>query len=425
MTTTVERTAAPRTSGATAAMSAMALGGFAIGTTEFATMGLLPQVADTFDISIPTAGHAISLYALGVVVGAPLIAGLAAKLPRKGLLIALTVALAVGNGLSALAPNTTLLMVSRFVAGLPHGAFFGIAAVVATTLVAPERRGTAVARIMVGLTVANLVGVPVVTAAGQQIGWRVAYLAVSVIALVTTLSLARWLPRIPAAQDAGVAAELRAFRRPQVWFALVTGMIGFGGMFAVYSYISPITTEVTGLSSTAVPWALATFGLGMTLGAMTGGRFIDRSVMGSVFGGLVVTAAVLVAFALTATVAVLAFVLVFLLGYVTQVLAAALQVRLMDASPDAPSLASSSNHAALNLANGAGAWLGGLAIAAGWGFTSTAWVGVALSLAGLAVAGLSVVVERRAAARVPGYVPATQASGTRPAEGAPCPRPSG
>ncbi|MBY8847548.1 MFS transporter [Saccharothrix longispora] len=400
MTTTAEPSTTRR-GGATAAMGAMALGGFAIGTTEFATMGLLPQVAETFDISIPTAGHAISLYALGVVVGAPLIAGLAAKLPRKGLLIALTIALAVGNGLSALAPNTTLLMVSRFVAGLPHGAFFGIAAVVATTLVPPERRGTAVARIMVGLTVANLVGVPVATAAGQQIGWRVAYLAVTVIALVTTLSLARWLPRIPAARDAGVAAELRAFRRPQVWFALVTGMIGFGGMFAVYSYISPITTEVTGLPGSAVPWALATFGLGMTLGAMTGGRFIDRSVMGSVFGGLIVTAAVLVAFALTATVPVLAFTLVFLLGYVTQVLAAALQVRLMDASPDAPSLASSSNHAALNLANGAGAWLGGLAIAAGWGFTSTAWVGVALSLAGLAVAALSVVVERRSAARAP------------------------
>ncbi|MFC6090757.1 MFS transporter [Saccharothrix lopnurensis] len=395
MVMTVEPTAVRRGR----AVGALALGGFAIGTTEFATMGLLPQMAETFGLSIPAAGHAISLYALGVVVGAPLIAGLGAKLPRKGLLIALTIALAVGNGLSAVAPNGTLLMVSRFLAGLPHGAYFGIAAVVAAALVPAERRGTAVARIMVGLTVANLVGVPVVTAAGQRIGWRVAYLAVAVVALATAVALARWLPRVPAARDAGVAAELRAFRRPQVWFALVTGTVGFGGMFAVYSYISPLTTEVGGLPAGAVPWVLAVFGLGMTLGATFGGRFVDRSVMGTVFGGLVAVTLVLVGFGLTAASPAFAITWVFLLGFTSQVLASALQLRLMDASPDAPSLASSSNHSALNMANGAGAWLGGVAIAAGWGYTSTAWVGVALSLAGLAVAGLSVAVERRAAVR--------------------------
>jgi DHA1 family inner membrane transport protein len=200
---------------------------------------------------------------------------------------------------------------------------------------------------------------------------------------------------VPAPRDAGIGAELRAFRRPQVWFALVTGMIGFGGMFAVYSYISPLTTEVTGLSSAAVPWILAVFGLGMTIGATVGGRFVDWSVMGTVFGAMSAVTVVLVLFALTATSPVMAFGTVFLLGLVSQILASALQVRLMDASPDAPSLASSSNHSALNIANGAGAWLGGLAIGAGWGFTSTAWVGVALSVAGLAVAGLSVLVDHR------------------------------
>ncbi|GGP68957.1 MFS transporter [Saccharothrix coeruleofusca] len=395
---TATATAAPATRrGNPAAMAALALGGFGIGTTEFATMGLLPQVADTFGISIPTAGHAISLYALGVVVGAPLITVLAAKLPRKGLLIALTLALAAGNGLSAVAPSTGLLMTSRFLAGLPHGAFFGIAAVVAAALVPPERRGTAVARIMVGLTVANLVGVPVATVAGQQIGWRAAYLAVAVIEVATALAVARWLPRTPAPRDAGVAAELRAFRRPQVWFALLTGMVGFGGMFAVYSYISPITTEVAGLPGGAVPWVLAVFGLGMTIGATVGGRFVDRSVMGTVFGSLIAVTAVLVLLGLTATAPAAAFGSVFLLGLTSQVLASALQVRLMDASPDAPSLASSSNHSALNIANGAGAWLGGLAIAADWGYTATAWVGVALSLAGLALVALSVAVERRTA----------------------------
>jgi DHA1 family inner membrane transport protein len=399
LTTTLEPTATRRPVGP--ALFALALGGFGIGTTEFATMGLLPQVAATFDISIPTAGHAISLYALGVVVGAPLIAGLAAKLPRKGLLIALMLAVALGNGLSSIAPNSALLMISRFVAGLPHGAFFGIAAVVASGIVAPERRGTAVARVMVGLTVANLIGVPFATAAGQQIGWRSAYAAVAVVSVITALALAKWVPRIPAAHDASVGAELRAFRRPQVWFALLTGTVGFGGMFAVYSYISPTTTEVTGLGASAVPWILAVFGLGMTAGAWLGGRFLDRSVMGTVFGTLIATTVELTLFGLLATIPVASFLLLFLIGFTTTVLASALQMRLMDASPDAPSLASSSNHSALNMANGAGAWLGGLAIAAGWGYQSTAWVGVALTLAGLAIAVLSVAVERRAKTVVP------------------------
>jgi DHA1 family inner membrane transport protein len=280
-------------------------------------------------------------------------------------------------------------MISRFVAGLPHGAYFGIAAVVASSLVSPERRGRAVARTMLGLTIANLVGVPLVTAAGQQVGWRSAYWAVALIGVMTALSIARWVPGIPAPHDASMAAELRAFRRPQVWFALVTGMIGFGGTFAVYSYISPTTTEVTGLSQAFVPWMLAVFGLGMTLGATFGGRFVDRSVMGTVFGAMIAMTVELALFGLTATVPVLAFAGVFLIGFTAQVLASALQVRLMDASPDAPSLASSSNHSALNVANGAGAWLGGLTIAAGWGYASTAWVGVALSLVGLGVAVLS------------------------------------
>lgn len=383
----------------TRAMTALALGGFGIGTTEFATMGLLPQIAETFGIPDYEAGHAISLYAAGVVVGAPLIAVLGAKLPRKGLLISLMLAVALGNGLSAAAQDETLLLVARFVAGLPHGAFFGIAAVVAATLVAPERRGTAVARVMVGLTVANLVGVPLATAAGQQIGWRTAYLAVAVIALVTAAAIAAWVPVVPEAEDASMKGEVRAFGRPTVWFAIFTGMIGFGGMFAVYSYVAPLTTEVAGLPASAVPWMLAVFGLGMTLGATFGGRFVDRSAMGSVFGGLIAVCVILVLFGLTATTPVLMFGLLFLLGFVIQILAAALQIRLMDASPDAPSLASSSNHSSLNVANGAGAWLGGLAIAAGWGYTSTAWVGVGLSLAGLAIAVASVLYERRALAR--------------------------
>ncbi|RJQ77845.1 MFS transporter [Pseudonocardiaceae bacterium YIM PH 21723] len=377
-------------------MIALGLGGFGIGTTEFATMGLLPQIAGTYDISIPSAGHAISLYALGVVVGAPLIAALAAKLPRKGLLIGLMLAFAAGNALSALAPTTSLLLLARFVSGLPHGAYFGIAAVVATGLVRPERRGSAVAWVMMGLTIANLVGVPLATIIGQQVGWRAAYAAVAVIALATAASIARFVPHQPPAADAGIKGELRAFRRPTVWFTLVTGMVGFGGMFAVYSYVAPLTTEVAGLPRIAVSWMLAVFGLGMTLGAPVAGRFVDRSVSGSLFGSLIALIAVLAGLGLWAGSPTVLFAGIFLVGFVTQFLVTALQVRLMDASKDAPSLASSSNHAALNIANGAGAWLGGLAIAAGWGYASTAWVGVALSVAGLLVAGLAEVTQRRA-----------------------------
>ncbi|ASO20330.1 DHA1 family inner membrane transport protein [Actinoalloteichus hoggarensis] len=379
---------------ATKALAALALGGFGIGVTEFATMGLVPQIAASFDVSIPATGHAITFYALGVVVGAPLIVSLAARLPRKGLMIGLMVALAAGNALSAVAPSAGLLVAARFLAGLPHGAYFGIAAVVAAALVPPGRRGRAVAKIMIGLTVANLGGVPIATAVGQQAGWRSAYWAVTVIAVITALAVHRHVPRIAATRDAGVLGELRAFGRIQVWFALFTGMIGFGGMFAVYSYISPTTTEVTGLPESAVPWMLAVFGLGQTVGALVGGRFVDRSVPGSVIGSLIASALVLALFGLTATLPVPAVASVFLIGFTSQVLAGALQVHLMDASPDAPSLASASNHSALNIANAAGAWLGGLAITAGWGYASTAWVGVALSLTGLAVALISVAVFR-------------------------------
>jgi DHA1 family inner membrane transport protein len=376
------------------AQIALALGGFGIGTTEFATMGLLPQISSSLNASIPTTGYAITLYALGVVVGAPLIAALGAKLPRKGLLLWLMVAFTIGNALSALAPSIGLLLVARFVSGLPHGAYFGIAAVVVSSLVPPHRRGRAVAMILVGLTLANIVGVPLTTVLGQALGWRSAFVVVAVIGLATIVALQRWLPLVAADENASMARELGALRRPQVWFALVTGMIGFGGMFALYSYISPTMTHVTGLSEGAIPWVLAAFGAGMTAGILLGGRLIDRSVSGTICGALVASALALTGFALTAGHAASAIAFVFLVGLTAQVLGPALQVRLMDASPDAPSLAASSTHSALNIGNATGAWLGGLVIAAGWGYLATAWVGVGLSLAGLVVALASIAYGR-------------------------------
>lgn len=386
------------------AQVAIALGGFGIGTTEFATMGLLPQISDGLHASIPTAGYAITLYALGVVIGAPLIAALTAKVPRKGLLIALMTAFTVGNLLAALAPSIGLLLVARFVSGLPHGAYFGISAVVVSAIVPPQRRGRAVAMILVGLALANVVGVPLITALGQSLGWRSAFVLVTAIGLVTMLALARWVPPVAAAGDASITRELGALRRPQVWFALFTGMIGFGGMFALYSYITPTMTHVTGLSHDAIPWVLAAFGAGMTAGLLVGGRLLDRAVMRTVVGALIGSAVVLAGFALTAEHAAPAIAFVFLVGFAAQVLGPGLQIRLMDASPDAPSLAASSTHSALNVGNALGAWLGGLVIAAGWGYRSTAWVGVALSLAGLAIALASIAYDRHGARR-PAPVP--------------------
>ncbi|WP_410812141.1 MFS transporter [Micromonospora sp. 067-2] len=377
-----------------AALFALAIGGFGIGTTEFATMGLLPQMADELHVGIPVMGHAITAYALGVVVGAPVIAALAARVPRRGLLLVLMLAFVGGNALTALAPGIWTLVGARFLTGLPHGAYFGIASVVAAGLVPADRKGRAVGRVMVGLTVANIIGVPFVTLAGQVFGWRVSYALVAGIGVVTILAVRRLVPPVAAADGASIGRELGAFRRVHVWIALLTGTVGFGGMFAVYSYVAPTLTDVAGLPIGAVPWVLAVFGLGMTVGALLGGRLADRSALGTLIGSLVAMTAVLALYALTASSPIAAVLLIFAIGLVCQVLGAGLTIRLMEASPDAPALAASSNHSALNLANAIGAWLGGVVITGGYGYLATAWVGVVLSIAGLLFVGGSILVPR-------------------------------
>ncbi|GAA2584790.1 MFS transporter [Dactylosporangium fulvum] len=403
MSTTEARSAVRDAPGArrpaAAALFALAIGGFGIGTTEFATMGLLPQMADELHVSVPTMGHGITAYALGVVVGAPVITALAARVPRRGLLLVLMLAFVAGNGLTAVAPGIWSLVGARFLTGLPHGAYFGIASVVAAGLVPPDRKGRAVSRVMVGLTVANIIGVPLVTLAGQLFGWRASYALVAGIGVVTVVAVRQWVPPVAAADGASITRELGAFRRVHVWIALLTGTVGFGGMFAVYSYVAPTLTEVAGMPTWAVPWVLAVFGLGMTVGALLGGRLADRSALGTLIGSLVAMTGVLVLYALTASAPVAAVLLVFAVGLVCQALGAGLTIRLMEASPDAPALAASSNHSALNLANAIGAWLGGVVIAAGHGYLATAWVGAALSVAGLLFVGGSVLVPRLAGGR--------------------------
>lgn len=250
---------------------ALAAGGFSIGTTEFATMGLLPYIAHDLAITIPQAGYVITAYALGVVVGAPVLTSLAARVDRRTLLLWLMGMFTIANTISAFAPSTGWLVAARFVAGLPHGAFFGVGAVMGAAVVGPGRRGRAVAMMMAGLTIANVVGVPLSTLLGHVLGWRAAFVAVGVLGLVTFVGLRSWLPSLPSHAEATVRTELRALRNPQLWIAFGAAGIGFGGMFAVYSYVSPLLTQVTGLTETTVPLVLALFGVGMTLGTVVGG----------------------------------------------------------------------------------------------------------------------------------------------------------
>jgi len=376
-------------------LTALALGGFGIGTTEFASMGLLPDVARDLDVSVPTAGHAISAYALGVVVGAPLFAVLAARLPRKGLLLFLAAAIGVGNLLSAMAPTFSMFVGARFLSGLPHGAYFGFAAVVAAALVPPGRRARAVASTMTGLTVANVVGVPLTTLLGQALGWRSAYAVVVVIAALTVLAVEVSVPRV-GADGASPRRELTALRRPLVWLTLLIGAVGFGGFFAVYSYIAVTLTEVSGYTDAQVPIVLALLGVGMTIGTVAGGHLADWSVLRALVIGPVLTVATLLTFTVTAHGVVTAAVTATTLGIVMSMSLPAITARLLDVSGDGKALAVTLNHSALNMANALGAWLGGVVIAAGWGYTSPAVVGAGLAVAGLVVLGTSVLVERRA-----------------------------
>ncbi|WP_079074461.1 MFS transporter [Streptomyces atriruber] len=399
------------------ALLALAVGAFGIGTTEFVMMGLLPNVADDLDISIPVAGHLVSAYALGVVIGAPLLAAVTAKLPRRRVLIGLMVLFVVGNALSAAAPDYHLLMAARFLSGLPHGAFFGVGAVVATGLVAPERKARSVSLMFLGLTVANIVGVPVATAMGQQLGWRATFLAVSVIGLAAIAALVLLVPADHGHGDAtGLRGELRALRSVPVWLALGTTVAGFGALFSAYSYITPMLTDSAGYAESSVTLLLALFGVGATAGNLLGGRLADHSLRGTLFGGLIALAVVLALFPLLMTAGWSAAVAVVLLGMAAFTTGSPLQLMVMEKAAAAPSLASSANQGAFNLANAGGAWIGGLALAAGFGVTSPAVTGALLAVLGLAVAGVAYLVDLRRApvAAVPSPVRGSGNCGTSP-----------
>ncbi|MFE1251824.1 MFS transporter [Streptomyces sp. NPDC058735] len=380
------------------ALLALAVGAFGIGTTEFVMMGLLPDVADDLGVSIPSAGHLVSAYALGVVVGAPLLAAVTARMSRRTVLMGLMGLFVVGNALSALAPDHGWLLAARFLSGLPHGAFFGVGAVVATNMVAPERKARSVSLMFLGLTVANVAGVPAATLMGQHFGWRVTFLGVSAIGLAAIAALALLIPhdREHAAAQ-GLRGEMAALRSVPVWLSLGTTVAGFGALFAAYSYITPMLTDAAGYADASVTLLLALFGVGATAGNLLGGRLADHSLRGTLFGGLTSLVAVLALFPLLMRTQPTAALAVVLLGTAAFTTGSPLQLMVMEKASSAPSLASSANQAAFNLANAGGAWIGGLALAAGLGATSPALAGAALAVLGLGVASLAHAVDRRRA----------------------------
>ncbi|MET9426256.1 MFS transporter [Streptomyces sp. NPDC003036] len=381
------------------ALLALAIGAFGIGTTEFVIMGLLPQVAGDYGVSIPTAGYLVTGYALGVVLGAPVMTVLGTRVSRKRMLMLLMGLFIVGNVLSAIAPAFGLMLLGRVVASLAHGAFFGIGSVVAADLVAPERKAGAIAMMFTGLTVANVVGVPAGTFIGQTVGWRATFFVVAALGVLGLLGVAKLVPEQPKPEGVRLRHELAAFRNVQVLLAMAMTVLGFGGVFAAITYITPMMTEAAGFAESSVTWLLVLFGLGMVGGNLVGGKLADRALMPLLYGSLGALALVLAVFTVTAHHRIAAAVTIFLIGALGFATVPPLQKRVLDQASGAPTLASAVNIGAFNLGNALSAWLGGIVIAAGFGFTAPNWVGAVLAASALALAVLSSALERRAGHR--------------------------
>lgn len=384
--------------GAGSAILAMAIGSFGIGMGEFAVMGMLPELARDLGVSEPQAGHVISAYALGVVVGAPAFSLLFAKLPRRAMLLCLMLAFAIANIGCALAPDYKSLLLMRFISGLPHGAYFGIAALVAASLVPVTHRARAVGLLMLGLTIATLIGMPLASWIGQWMGWRPTFAFVGFVGALAFLSIMAVVPAVPAESGAGARRELSALRHGQVWLTLAITAIGCGGMFSVITYVVPLLTDETGLAMRYVPFAVGLFGVGLTVGNTFGARMADRALMPTIGGMLALNAVMLGILPWTAASVAGAAISIFFVGF-SGAIGAGLQTRLMDVARDGQTLAATLMHGAFNIANALGAFLGGLAISAGYGWSSTGPVGSALAVLGLAVFFVSLALDRRTAAK--------------------------
>ncbi|APV34983.1 MULTISPECIES: MFS transporter [Acinetobacter] len=374
---------------------ALASGGFCIGTTEFVAMGLIQEIASDLQITVPQAGHFISAYALGVVIGAPVIAILGARVPRKTLLLGLMLFYGIANALTALAKTPDMILVSRFIAGFPHGAYFGVGALVAAELAGPNRRASAVAQMMMGLTVATVLGVPLATWVGQQFGWRSGFEFSALIALVTLVSVAVFVPQIQVRSTASIRSELSGLKNINMWLTLAVGAIGFGGMFSVYSYVSPILTEYTKVSIQIVPIALAIWGIGMVIGGLVAGWLADKNLNRTIIGVLISASLAFIAASFMMHNVYTAIAGLFMIGITVMGLGGGLQMRLMDVAGDAQGLAASLNHSAFNIANALGAYLGGWVLSHNMGWIAPIWVGFVLSLGGLIILLIAFAVEKK------------------------------
>jgi DHA1 family inner membrane transport protein len=378
------------------AILALALGACAIGLTEFAVMGLLPDIATDLTVSLPAAGNLVTAYAVGVVVGAPLLTAAALRLRRRTALLLFMGLFAAGNALAAVAPSFGLLLVARFLSGLPHGAFFGVGALVAASLVAEKRRASAIASMMLGLTLANLVGVPAATALGGFAGWRLAFVLITVLGVLCVVGLAATVPVDAITVRSNLAAEFAALRRPAVLLVLGSVVLGATGLFAFYTFVTPMMVDLAGFSTAAIPLLLAVFGLGMTVGAITGGRLADRFDPRRVLVGLLAVQAVLLFVAVFAVRSpILAPLLIFGVGALGLSFFPSVQSVVMEVAGNAPALASATIQSAFNVANALGAALGGLALAAGLGLAAPPGVGALLSVLALAPAVSLVVLARK------------------------------
>ena len=361
----------------------LCLGGISLGMTEFMMMGVLPDVAKSLSISIPAAGNLIAIYALGVIIGAPVMVGVLGKYPPKKVLIGLMITVASGNVLFSFAPTYELLLIARFLVGLPHGAFFGIGAVVASKLADPGSEAKSVSVMFAGLTIANIIGVPLGTFVGHNLSWRVSFLIVSVIALITAASIKRWLPALPSQSDTKFSDSLKVFKKAELWIIIGISAIGTGGLFAWISYIAPLMTEVAHFDSNMITPIMVVAGLGMAVGNFTGGRLADRfSPLKTTLYLLLTMIVVLLLVALLSQFKIAALILTFITGGLAFAVIAPMQMLMIRAAKGAEMLASSAMQASANTGNALGAFLGGLPIAAGFGYTSPEYVGALLAFGG-------------------------------------------
>ncbi|GAA1157020.1 MFS transporter [Nesterenkonia sandarakina] len=377
------------------AIVALSIGGFAVGVTEFAIMGLQLEAVADLGITIPQAGMLISAYAIGVVVGAPILSILGAKRERKSYALLLLGVFVFGHVLSFFAPNYETMLLARFLSGLPHGAYFAVAALMAAEMAGPAKRSRAIAVVLGGLAISNVLGVPLVTALGQAFGWRWMFISVIVLALITMVAVARYAPRQMPPAKATMRSEIKGLKNKRLWVGIMLAVVGFSGMFALYSYIAPVSTEITGFSESSLPWVVGLFGAGMVVGNFVGGWAADKSVLGTVVIAMTLVAVFMVLFASTAHIPALMLIFLFLVGVSASALGPSMQTHLIDTAPDAPQLAASLHHSAFNAANALGALVGGQVIAAEMGLRAPSYVGAGAAVLGVMVALYAIHLTRK------------------------------